>query len=100
MGPVLCAREVGDPDAADLRSPIRRVGAVRTPTLVFHGADDRRVPVTQADQWYQGLVHAGVPCELAVYPGMPHGFVTAGPPRTVLDIGARIAAWLQRWTTP
>jgi dipeptidyl aminopeptidase/acylaminoacyl peptidase len=76
------------------------VGAVRTPTLVFHGADDRRVPVTQADQWYQGLVHAGVPCELAVYPGMPHGFVTAGPPRTVLDIGARIAAWLQRWTTP
>ena len=100
MGPVLCAREVGDPGAADLRSPIRRVGEVRTPTLVFHGADDRRVPVTQADQWYQGLVHAGVPCELAVYPGMPHGFVTAGPPLTVLDIGARIAAWLQRWTTP
>jgi dipeptidyl aminopeptidase/acylaminoacyl peptidase len=100
MGPVLCGREVGDPDAADLRSPIRRVGEVRTPTLVFHGADDRRVPVTQADQWYQGLVHAGVPCELAVYPGMPHGFVTAGPPLTVLDIGARIAAWLQRWTTP
>ncbi len=99
MGPVLCAREVGDPEAADLRSPIRRVGDVRTPTLVFHGADDRRVPVTQADQWYQGLVHAGVPCELAVYPGMPHGFVTAGPPRSVLDIGARIAAWLQRWTT-
>jgi dipeptidyl aminopeptidase/acylaminoacyl peptidase len=100
LGPVLCAREVGDPEAADLRSPIRRVGEVRTPTLVFHGADDRRVPVTQADQWYQGLVQAGVPCELAVYPGVAHGFVTAGAPRTVLDIGARIADWLQRWTTP
>ncbi len=100
LGPVLCAREVGDPDAADRRAPIRRVGEVRTPTLVFHGADDRRVPVSQADQWYQGLVHAGVACELAVYPGMPHGFVTAGPPSTVLDIGARIADWLQRWTTP
>ena len=100
LGPVLCAREVGAPEAADLRSPIRRVGEVRTPTLVFHGADDRRVPITQADQWYQGLVHAGVPCELAVYPGVPHGFVTAGAPRTVLDLGARIADWLQRWTNP
>jgi dipeptidyl aminopeptidase/acylaminoacyl peptidase len=100
MGPVLCTREVGDPEAADRRSPIRRVGDVRTPTLVFHGADDQRVPVAQADQWYQGLVHAGVPCELAVYPGMAHGFVTAGPPNKVLDIGARIADWLQKWTTP
>lgn len=36
----------------------------------------------------------------AVYPGMAHGFVTAGPPNTVLDIGTRIAAWLQKWTTP
>lgn len=100
LGPVLCSREVGDPPAADRRSPIGRVADVRTPTLVFHGADDRRVPVSQADQWYQGLVHTGVPCELAVYPGAPHGFVTAGPPNTVLDIGSRIAAWLQRWVTP
>lgn len=100
LGPLLCAREVGDPHVADRRSPIHHVADVRTPTLVFHGADDRRVPVTQADQWYQGLVHAGVPCELAVYPGMPHGFVTAGPPNTVLDVGARIATWLQRWVTP
>jgi dipeptidyl aminopeptidase/acylaminoacyl peptidase len=100
MGLVLCEREVGEMDAADLRSPIRRVGDVHTPTLVFHGADDRRVPVSQADQWYQSLVHHGVECELAVYPGMSHGFVSAGPPNTILDLGTRIAAWLLQWNTP
>jgi dipeptidyl aminopeptidase/acylaminoacyl peptidase len=100
MGLILCEREVGEQTAADRRSPIHRVGQVRTPTLVFHGADDRRVPVSQADQWYQGLVHADVACELVVYPGASHGFVSAGPPNTVLDIGTRITAWLQRWTTP
>jgi len=100
LGPLLCAREVGDAQSADRRSPIRSVAAVRTPTLVFHGADDRRVPVTQADQWYQSLLHADVPCELAVYGGMAHGFATSGPPSVVLDLGSRIADWLQRWTTP
>ncbi len=100
MGPVLCAREVGEVDSADLRSPVRRVAEVGTPTLVLHGGEDRRVPVSQADHWYQALVHHGVTCELVVYPGMPHGFVTAGPPATVLDVAARIAAWLLRWNTP
>jgi dipeptidyl aminopeptidase/acylaminoacyl peptidase len=100
LGLVLCEREVGDMDAADVRSPIRRVGDVHTPTLVFHGEDDRRVPVSQADQWFQSLVHRGIECELAIYPGMSHGFVSAGPPNTILDLGARIAAWLLKWNTP
>jgi len=100
LGPVLCEREVGAVEAADLRSPIHRTAAVCTPTLIFHGALDRRVPASQADQWYQLLTHMGVECELAVYPGMPHGFVTSGPPLTVLDVGRRIAEWLRRRTAP
>lgn len=99
LGLILCEREVGEQAAADQRSPIHEVGKVRTPTLVYHGAEDRRVPVSQADQWYQGLAHAGTECELVVYPGMPHGFVSSGPPNTVLDVGTRIAAWLQKWAT-
>lgn len=99
LGLILCEREVGEQAAADQRSPIHEVGKVPTPTLVYHGAEDRRVPVSQADQWYQGLTHAGTECELVVYPGMPHGFVSSGPPNTVLDVGTRIAAWLQKWTT-
>jgi dipeptidyl aminopeptidase/acylaminoacyl peptidase len=99
LGPVLCEREVGEVVAADRRSPIHRVAEVRTPTLVFHGAEDRRVPVSQADQWYQSLLQRGVDCELAVYAGMSHGFVNAGPPNTVLDLGTRIADWVRRWTT-
>lgn len=100
LGPVLCEREVGDPDAADLRAPVRYAAQVRTPTLIIHGAEDRRVPVAQADQWYQLLHHHGVACELVVCPGMPHGFVSSGPPSAVLDAATRIATWLRRWTTP
>jgi dipeptidyl aminopeptidase/acylaminoacyl peptidase len=97
LGPVLCEREVGVIEVADRRSPLRDVAAVTCPTLVFHGEQDRRVPVSQADQWYQSLAFSGVACELAIYPEMSHGFVTAGPPSVVLDVGRRVAAWLARW---
>lgn len=83
----------------DERSPIRRAGAVRTPTLVVHGAADQRVPVTQGEQWFQALQANGVPSELVIYPGAPHGFVSAGSPATVADVAQRIADWLLRWNT-
>lgn len=97
----LWEREVGGlPWAApdyDERSPVRRMGSVRTPTLVLHGTADHRVPVSQGEQWFQGLQALGVPSELVLYPGAAHGFVTAGPPSTVADVGGRIAEWLLRW---
>jgi len=101
LGPVLCEREVGGvpwgPSEYDLRSPIRQVGAVATPTLVFHGTADQRVPVAQAESWFQSLLANGVPTELVLFPDAPHGFVTAGAPTTVLDVGRRIAGWLTQW---
>jgi dipeptidyl aminopeptidase/acylaminoacyl peptidase len=98
LGPVLFRREVGgsvtDPSEFDRRSPIRQVDRVRTPTLVLHGLADQRVPVSQAEQWFQSLREIGVVCELALYRDAPHGFVTAGAPRTVIDVGRRTAAWI------
>jgi dipeptidyl aminopeptidase/acylaminoacyl peptidase len=100
LGPVLFGREVGGTPWAvgdlERRSPITHVGAVRTPTLVFHGTADQRSPVTQAEQWYQSLQALGVPSELVLYPGASHGFVTAGRPSWVLDVGRRIAEWVLR----
>jgi dipeptidyl aminopeptidase/acylaminoacyl peptidase len=95
-------REVGGLPWADAhvgrRSPIHRVGDVRTPTLIIHGTADQRVPVAQAEQWFQGLQAHGVPSQLVLHRGAPHGFVTAGSPRTVAAVGERIADWLVRWT--
>ncbi len=99
----LWEREVGGLPWAngdyDERSPIRRVGHVRTPTLIVHGTNDHRVPVSQGEQWFQCLQANGVPSELLLYPGASHGFVTSGSPATVADVGRRIADWLTRWTT-
>lgn len=98
LGPLLFGREVGGvpwaPNGIDERSPIRHVDRVHTPTLVFHGTGDQRSPVTQAEAWFQSLQELGVPSELVLYPGAPHGFVTAGRPSWVLDVGRRIADWV------
>ena len=105
LGPILAGVEVGGTpwsdaagDATDRRSPIRAVGNVTTPTLVFHGTADQRTPVTQAEQWYQSLRALRVPCELVLYPGATHGFVTGGRPSWVADAGRRIAAWILHHT--
>ncbi len=105
LGPILAGLEVGGTpwsdgsgDVADRRSPIRAVGNVTTPTLVFHGTADQRSPVTQAEQWYQSLRALRVPCELVLYPGAPHGFVTGGRPSWVADAGRRVAAWILHHT--
>lgn len=103
LGPLLFGREVGGtpwaPNGLDERSPLRRVERVRTPTLVLHGTGDQRCPVTQAEAWFQSLQGLGVESELVLYPGAPHGFVTAGRPSWVLDAGRRIADWILRHTT-
>ncbi|MEZ5220590.1 MAG: prolyl oligopeptidase family serine peptidase [Ilumatobacteraceae bacterium] len=102
LGPRLFVREVGGAPwvstDTDRRSPLRRVDRVRTPTLILHGTADQRCPVTQAEAWFQSLQELGVTSELVLYPGAPHGFVTAGRPSWVLDAGRRIADWILRHT--
>jgi len=46
------------------QSPITYVGRVRTPTLIYHGDEDRRVPMEQSEQLYVSLRERGVPTEL------------------------------------
>ncbi len=62
-----------DPEIYALTSPITNVKQASTPTLIQHGEFDRRVPIPNAYQLYQGLQDQGVETRLIVYKGFGHG---------------------------
>jgi dipeptidyl aminopeptidase/acylaminoacyl peptidase len=53
-------------------APISQLAQARTPMLIQHGTEDRRVPLSNAMELYRGLKEMGVPVELFVFPGMAH----------------------------
>jgi dipeptidyl aminopeptidase/acylaminoacyl peptidase len=53
-------------------APISNLANAKTPMLIQHGSDDRRVPLSNAQELYRGLKEMGVPVELFVFPGMAH----------------------------
>jgi dipeptidyl aminopeptidase/acylaminoacyl peptidase len=78
------------PDLYAQRSPLLHASAVKTPTQILHGGADVRVPPSQGQELYAALKRMGVPAELVLYPGMPHG---AADPQSIVDIGTRILGW-------
>jgi dipeptidyl aminopeptidase/acylaminoacyl peptidase len=62
-----------DPAIYAKTSPMTTIRNARTPTLIQHGEFDRRVPIQNAYELYQGLEDMGVPTSLMVYKGFGHG---------------------------
>jgi dipeptidyl aminopeptidase/acylaminoacyl peptidase len=54
-------------------SPLNRVDDIRAPLFVIHGANDPRVPLSEAEQIVEALTKRDVPCQLLVYPDEGHG---------------------------
>jgi dipeptidyl aminopeptidase/acylaminoacyl peptidase len=54
-------------------SPMTNIKKARTPTLIQHGEFDRRVPIPNAYELFQGLQDMGVPTKLIVYKDFGHG---------------------------
>ena len=54
-------------------SPMTNIKKARTPTLIQHGELDRRVPIPNAYELFQGLQDMGVPTKLIVYKDFGHG---------------------------
>ena len=54
-------------------SPMTNINNATTPTLIQHGEFDRRVPIPNAYELYQGLQDVGVDTRLIVYKGFGHG---------------------------
>jgi dipeptidyl aminopeptidase/acylaminoacyl peptidase len=62
-----------DPEIYAKTSPMTNIKNARTPTLIQHGEFDRRVPIPNAYELFQGLQDVGVETELIVYKGFGHG---------------------------
>jgi len=75
-------------------SPISYIHQARTPTLILHGAEDKRVPLPQAEEFYVGLKAVGIDVEFVKYPREGHSIVE---PRHLLDLLKRQLAWYRRY---
>jgi dipeptidyl aminopeptidase/acylaminoacyl peptidase len=62
-----------DREFLESASPLSRVDDIRAPLFVIHGANDPRVPLSEAEQITAALTKRGVPCQLLVYPDEGHG---------------------------
>ncbi|MEQ9301380.1 MAG: S9 family peptidase [Cyclobacteriaceae bacterium] len=62
-----------DPEIYAKTSPMTNINNASTPTLIQHGEFDKRVPIPNAYELYQGLQDVGVPTEMIVYKGFGHG---------------------------
>ena len=57
------------------KSPLFELERVRTPTMIFHGSEDRAVPRDQGWEYYRALQQIGkAPVRFLWFPGEPHGF--------------------------
>ncbi len=68
----LGANPVDDPEVYRKTSPITYVKGAKTPTLIQHGDQDKRVPVANAYELRQALENQGVPVEMVLYKGFGH----------------------------
>lgn len=76
---------IADPDIYRVTSPMSYIQKARTPTLIQHGENDRRVPIANAYELRQGLEDRGVKAEMIVYKGFGHGITKPRAMRAVMQ---------------
>lgn len=75
-------------------SPMAFADNIKTPTLVWHGDADIRVPIMQGRHLYTALLKNRVPVEFIIYPDEPHAW---HPGRYRYDLLRRTIHWLDSW---
>ncbi|UMB60928.1 prolyl oligopeptidase family serine peptidase [Lutibacter sp. A80] len=56
------------------KSPLFEIEKIKTPTIIFHGSEDRAVPRDQGWEYYRGLQQVNkAPVRFLWFPGQPHG---------------------------
>ncbi len=76
----------------DEQSAQRFAARFQTPTLILHGENDYRVPVTQGLAYYNTLRQKGVPTRLVYFPDENHWILK---PNNSLVWHREIFAWLE-----
>lgn len=74
-----------DPQIYLKTSPMSYIKQAKTPTLIQHGENDRRVPIANAYELRQGLEDRGVKVEMVVYKGFGHGITKPRAMRAVME---------------
>ncbi|MBI3521541.1 MAG: alpha/beta fold hydrolase [Chloroflexi bacterium] len=87
-------RELGDPAAVPDRyrdrSPITHVGSIVAPLLILQGANDPRVPLSEAEAVVKALRDGGKTHDYHLYPDEGHGFRRT---ENKIDSMRRAVAW-------
>jgi dipeptidyl aminopeptidase/acylaminoacyl peptidase len=86
-----------DPEKVEAQNPRAFVKAMKTPTLVIHGALDYRVPDAQGLAYYNALKAKGVPTRLVFYPDENHWILK---PQNSRLWYREFEKWLARWVEP
>jgi len=76
------------------RSPVFYLQNAKTPSLIYQGEKDERVPLPQSLETYMGLKKAGVATQLVIYPREGHGL---REPKHQLDKMRREMEWIERY---
>ena len=76
------------------RSPLAHIKKAKTPTLIFHGSDDKRVHPEQGLELYQALKMNDVDTELVLYPREKHGVKERSHQ---LDYMERMISWYNKY---
>jgi dipeptidyl aminopeptidase/acylaminoacyl peptidase len=74
----------------DEHSPVRYLDQCHTPVLVLHGEADFRVPISQGEEFYNGLHFLGRDTLMVKYPREPHIFTEH---EHQIDSLVRILGW-------
>src|SRR5258708_32373216 len=83
-----------DPEIYRKTAPITYINKAKTPTLIQHGELDKRVPIPNAYELYQGLKDRGVPVRMIVYKGFGHGINKPKQQRAVMEHNYE---WFSQW---
>ncbi len=78
----------GLPESAEAwkeRSPLTHAERVRAPVLLFHGTEDKAVPLNQSEALADAIRRAGGSVDLVVYEGEGHGFQKEASRRDVIE---------------
>ena len=74
-------------------SPINSIESVKAPLFIIHGANDPRVPLSEAEQMAERLKMLGREVELLVYPDEGHGLEKL---KNRIDAYPKVAAFLDK----
>lgn len=74
-----------DPEIYRKTSPITYVNRARTPTLIQHGDQDKRVPPPNSFELYQALRDRHVPVKFVLYRGFGHGINKPKQQRSLME---------------